>query len=105
MVNISFCLLVVAMGINLFFFYRFLRKLKQSGLGGEKDIEGLSQLIISGSGGVHVQLRALTYLASRRYSSLGNKSVVKAGDHSRMSFFLTLGLLIIWALLTIFSQP
>ena len=81
-------LFVCAVVVSVWLLARFIRQLQRSGSASRPQLEALSQLLISGSGGVRVQLEALAYLLQRKYATLGDKSSVSAGNRAFVAFWV-----------------
>lgn len=96
MLNILFWLFVGSMILHGYMLARFVMRLNNAKLLSPDEMEGLNQLIISGSGGVGQQWRALIYIVERKYSNLEDNSLVKSGDYARISFFFAFVLMVGW---------
>ena len=85
----------VGMGaISWFFIMRFLTEARKTGALSNRELEALSSLLISGSGGAKNELRALTFILNRGYAGFNHAPAIKAGDRARISWFITFGLMI-----------
>lgn len=93
-VTIVFGLLILSLAISALLMTRFLKLLHSGGSMSDSEIEGLSQLLLSGSGGVRAQTRALGYLLGRKYAGLPDKGAVRAGDYTLASWWVSVTMLI-----------
>lgn len=100
--DVAFWLFVMSWGLDAFLLSRFVRRLsqKQSSYLAEK----LSLLLISGSGRISDEWRALQYVIQRKYSSLNDKEMIKLGDQARVCFFLSCGLMLTYVVLALITQ-
>ena len=93
----SFAVFVVATIIHAWLLSRFVRRYSRSEFASPAQVEGLNQLLLSGSGGVRLQLSALSYLVRRKYAEIPDAELVKAGDLAAAGFWISGAVLIVWA--------
>jgi hypothetical protein len=87
--------LFIGMGaLSWYFFMRFLAEVRKTGVLSDKELEALSSLLISGSGGAKSQWSALAFILERGYAEINDTRTIEAGDRARTSWFLTFGLLV-----------
>jgi hypothetical protein len=91
--TVAFVLLLLSMGVGCLLFVRFLGLLKASA--DSRTIEDLSHLLVSGSGGIKVELRALSYLLGRKYSAVPDRNVVRAGDYALAAWCVAAALVLV----------
>lgn len=96
---IAFWLFVLSLSCYVFLLTRVVRRLDQLGPDFVSETEALSQLILSGGGGIRNQLNALQYVLRRKYAEVGDQQLLRAGDRARLGFFVTLGCMLIWMVL------
>ena len=89
-------LAIAAMVLHAILLARFVKKIDKLGVLSFEESDALNQLVLSGSGGIRVQFRALVYLLARKYAVAKDTSIVEAGDHARLSFLLAMLLIIAW---------
>lgn len=94
--SIAFLLLLLFMGGGWLLFARFLGRLKA--FAEARTVEDLSHLLVSGSGGMKEELRAMSYFLGRKYADVPDKGVVRAGDYALAVWCVTAGLLLVNAL-------
>jgi len=93
---ISFWLFILSLSCYAFLLTRVIRRLDQLGPDFVTETEALSQLVLSGGGGIRTQLNALQYVLRRQYAKAGDLKLLRAGDRARLGFFVTLGCMLIW---------
>lgn len=85
----------VGMGaMSWFLIVRFLTNARKTGALGNEELEALSRLLISGSGGAKSEWRSLTFILDRGYAGFNDMQTTKAGDRARISWLITFGLMI-----------
>jgi hypothetical protein len=92
--QVLFWLFASAGAISWYLVMRFLTEVKETGALNEKELEALSGLLISGSGGGKSQWAALAFILERGYQGIADASTVRAGDCARLSWFVTFGLMV-----------
>jgi hypothetical protein len=93
----SLSVLATAALLHLWSLHRFIRVLSASSHATPELVEGLNQLLVSGSGGVRPQLDALAYVVGRRYTALPDFVVVRAGDRALASFWIAFSaMVLVW---------
>lgn len=87
-------MLIAAMVIYGLLLRRFIHAIIRARALPNSEINALSQLLVSGSGGIGTQFRAFVYLARGEYQDVHNEVVVSAGRHARASLFCALTIML-----------
>lgn len=93
-----FGLFAVSLLIYAFLLMRFIHRVKQLGDLQPEDSKGLGLLLLTGGGRFREEWNALRFFLSRSYASINNPSIVRCGDQARISFFVSLALLVAWSI-------
>jgi uncharacterized membrane protein YqgA involved in biofilm formation len=96
-----FVLFVVSAGISGVWLYQLIQVLARSGRVSEDMLEGLNQLLLSGSGGMGLQWQALSWLVARKYLALNDENISRAGNRALAGSFSTVAFLLLWCVVTI----
>jgi hypothetical protein len=97
----TFAFFVVSVAISGVLLYQLIQQLARSGRVSGDELEGLNQLLLSGSGGVGSQWRALSWLLGRKYLALNDEKISRAGNRALTGFFSTLVFLLMWCVVSI----
>ena len=80
--------------LSWYFFVRFLAEVRKAEVLSDKELEALSSLLFSGSGGAKSQWSALAFILERGYAKIDDARTIEAGDRARTSWFLTFFLMV-----------
>jgi Ni,Fe-hydrogenase I cytochrome b subunit len=93
MSRILFGMLVASMAATAYLFARFLKQVRDKKLLNDADIEALSRILLSGSGGAKDEWSAVMYMLGRKYFDLEDAAAIQAGDRARFSWFVMIVLM------------
>lgn len=92
--QVLFWLFAGAGAISWYLVMRFLMEARRANVLSDGELEALSGLLISGSGGGKSQWAALAFILDRGYRGIADARTVRAGDWARLSWFVTFGLMV-----------